>query len=203
MNYSNLPPSSPEKRREDFKAKPVVNSPARVKKRSPLRHAADIIFSGDRTNIKEDIIDEIVLPSIRDLIYEALSRGLESIFFARGERRGSRNSNRSYISYNTYSDRDRRDDRRDRYRSSRDLGEDLEYDTYQEAFDVKEEMLEILQTFGAVTVADLYDASKRTPPGGFPNEYYGWVDLADCYISKYRGRYILHMPHPVELPRNY
>lgn len=200
MNYSNLPPSSGGKRRdENFKVSPVVKGAVRQQRRSPIKHAADIIFSGDRASIKDDIIDDLILPSIRDLIFDSLSRMLEGLFYSRGERRSARGRRPAggYVSYDNYSNR-RPEERRP---SSNLYIDDMVYKTYNEASDVLDTLTEILSQFSAVTVADLYDASNMTPPRGYPDIYYGWTDLSDAYVSKVRDGYCLRLPKVSELPR--
>lgn len=199
MPEYNMPPNS-NKFKEDQKKKlePVVKGPVKIQKKSGAKRFAESIFSGDRTNIKDDIVYDLVVPSIRDLIFDALYRMLEGLFYSRGERRSRNKPRGNYVSYDSYSkDRDR-EPRGRRSVSSWNVDE-MVYPTYEEAHAVLDIMTELVGQYHMVSIAEMKDASNVTPDN-YTDEYYGWTDLSDAYISKVRDGYLLHLPKVVQLP---
>lgn len=77
--------------------------------------------------------------------------------------------------------------------------EDIVFEDVLEADTVRENMLEIIDQYGVVTVADLYDMTDLTAP--YTATKYGWTDLSDenVHIVRVRDGYILKLPTPLPL----
>ena len=185
----------PQRQREEKKVSSVVSSPVKVKKKSAVSRVAGSIFSGDRDGIGEEIIQELIIPSIKDLIFDSLSRMLEALFYRKGERKVKSKVRGGYVSYDSYS---RKEEPRRSY-SSAVQADEMIYGSYEEAHAVLDVISELMGQYHMVSVAELKDASGITPDD-YTDEYYGWVDISDAYISKIRDGYLLHMPRVVQLP---
>lgn len=128
------------------------------------------IFVGRELDEDQSLVEylayDICLPAFRNMVFDTVQNGMSMLLF--GEPTGSRGSNvttRSgsrYTNYSSYSSSNRRntrpvDDRIER-RSRRDkiYNDDLIFSTRGEAYDVVDNMLDALDDYGAVSLAELY-----------------------------------------------
>lgn len=181
--------------KREIKVEKVVNGKVRTRK-NDARKLADIFISEDASNVKSYIIDDLILPTFKKLIFEVGRDGLEMILFGRsGGDRSRRDSGRSRVSYRSYYD-DPRDDRRDTRRAgsrTRFDYDDLVFDTRGEAEAVYEGMLDILDRYKLVTVAAMYDLADVSID--YTANDYGWTSLrVHEPVKRVRDGYILNLP---------
>ena len=176
------------------KVEKVISGTAKVKKKNAGRKFADVFISEDAANVKSYVLMDVVVPAIKDVLANVVKDSIDMILFGgtgRDRRRSSSNS--SYVSYNRFSDRrdDRRYDSRTSIASRYDFG-DITIDSKGEAEEVLERMDELLDAYGMVTVADLYDLV------GISCEYtdnkYGWTNLRNARTVRTRDGYMLDLP---------
>lgn len=202
--------------------KPVERTPAapittaKVRKKSLGKKFKETFICQDAKEVKDDVVDRVVIPTIKDLVYDIFTGVIEGLLFGgeggrRKRRRGS-NGEKSNISYTNYyktsSSRSRdRDDRPSRRQI--DLDEIIfdahggTLDDRDDAQDVVDGLKQRIHQFGSALVQDVYDFIQITPPDYMVVEY-GWdsVDeLNDYSISKDRGCYILSLPAPHRLDK--
>lgn len=165
---------------------PVVGR-AKLKKKSSLQAIYDSLIAEDVSKIKEYIVCDVLVPSIKKTIDNVVKGSLDMFLY--GESRSSNNKNASRISYRDYYDRD---DRRDNTRRTRPSYNDIVLDNRSQAERVLEEMENILDKYDVVTVSDLYQLV------GLPDEYtdndYGWNNLANASVERYREGYAIRLP---------
>ena len=111
-----------------------------------------------------------------------------------GESKGRRSSvSSSYVSYRDYS---RRDDDRDRFRDSRTRTgyshDDIVLETRGEAEEVLSRMDELIDTYGVVSVADLYDLIGKSCE--YTDNKYGWTNIRNAEPIRVRDGYMLKLP---------
>lgn len=179
---------------EKKKVEKVVTGVAKVKKKSEVSKLKDIFISEDASNVKSYIIMDVLVPAIKKAIADIVTNGIDMILY--GETGHSkRSSNSSKISYRSYYDR-RDDDRRyDRDRSLVKQGydyDDVIIETRGEADAVISRMDEIIDMYGRVSVADLYDLVGIT--GNYTDNNYGWTNLASAEPIRVRDGYIIKLP---------
>ena len=58
-------------------------------------------------------------------------------------------------------------------------------------------MADLCETYGQVTVADLYDLVGIS--GSFTDNNYGWTDMREASVRRVRDGYILSLPRPRQL----
>ena len=200
MDRTDLKPNSnrfkngeqePEKRVEK-----VVTGKVIAKKKSGVRKFADEFINEDVKNIKSYVIGDVLIPAIKDAISDIVRNGIDMILYG-GSRPGYKRSTVDKISYSSYSKSD------SRYRDSRPATsynayslDDIILETRREAEEVVDRMYELLDTYGLVRVADLYDMVGRT--GNYTDNKYGWTSIrAD--IVRVREGYLIKMPRAIPI----
>lgn len=187
---------------EEKRVKKVVKAPVTIKQKSGTRKFLDNFISKDVVDIKEYLIGDVLIPTIKDTIWSAFTNTLEMTLFG-GTGRARRNDSTSrpssnYVSYSSYSSSDRFSDKyRDENRGSRSGfdPEDIVFSNIADAEAVLDQMAACIEQWGKVSVNDLYDMVDRTPPV-YTATRYGWTYLdADCKPVHLRGGgYILRLP---------
>lgn len=174
----------------------VVSGNVKAKK-NEARRLADVFISEDVKNVKSYVLMDVLVPTIKKAIVDIVTDGVNMIFFGgTGSRRGS--SNASYVSYRSYSDR--RDDRRplDKPRTPGYSYNDIILETRSEAEEVLTRMDEAIDTYGVVSVADLYDLVGIS--GNYTDNKYGWTNIKNAEPIRVRDGYMLKLPKalPIE-----
>lgn len=70
--------------------------------------------------------------------------------------------------------------------------DDVIYKSLGDANAVLHEMMDIIDRYGYVTIADMLDLSEK--PCSYTDNRYGWVDLRDASIISTRDGYIIDLP---------
>jgi len=184
---------------ERKKVEKVVKGVVKTKKKSEVRKLADIFVAEDAHTVKDYLIQDLLIPSIKNTILDLIVEGATIIF--KGESGRSRKSNSSvdYVSYRRYADRYDRDDRRYSERSRTSYGyDDIILESRAEAEEVLTRMDELIDTYGFVTVADLYDLVGKSC--NYTDNKYGWTNLRSAEPVRVRGGdYMLRLPKAVAI----
>jgi hypothetical protein len=189
---------------EKKKVDKIISGTAKVKKKSELRKFADNFISEDAGNVKDYLIKDVVVPNIVDLIEDIVVGGIRTLLRGDAGRRDRRDGRSygspSYVNYTRYSDR-----RDDRSRDSRDSRAVRGYDqgtvvvnSRQDAEAVIEQMDGIMETYGMVSVADLYDLVGMT--GNYTDNNYGWTNIRNAKAVRLRdGGWEIQMPRAIPI----
>ena len=178
------------------KVEKVISGETKVRKRSLVKRFADIFLSEDVGDVKQYLIYDILIPSIKENIYEAINGAVSMLFFGEATRRSKRpaspGSKGTIINYNAISTPTTRE-RLPSFSHSRIAHnfDDIIFETRNEAELVLDGMVEILNSeYGQVTVADFYDLAGRSTT--FTDNKFGWTDLRSARVagSASRGYYI-------------
>lgn len=167
--------------------KPIAK--ATTKKKNAL---AETFISEDASNIKSYILMDVLVPAIKKAVIDIVTDGISMLFYgdtSHGNRRS--NTTASYISYNRYSDRDRRDDRTS-YGRSRYSYDDIILKSRGEAEEVLDRMCEMIDTYGIVSVADMYDLVGIAT--NYTDNKYGWTNLRNAEPIRVSNGYMLKLP---------
>ena len=131
------------------------------------------------------------LPAAKKTLSEIVSNGIDMLLY--GETKSKSKSRGSKVSYSKYYD-----DREDDYRRSsrrRAVGydyEDVILESRREAEEVLNRMEDLIDSYGVVSVADLYDLVGIS--GKYTDNKYGWTNLRDADIERTRDGYLLVFP---------
>lgn len=178
-----------EKKPEDKKIEKVVTGAVKTKKKSEARKLADVFVAEDMSSVGSFILNDVVVPAIKKLIYDAGKNALEMSLFG-GPRRGDRDSHGAQVSYRQYYDNDRFDGR-PRARARLDF-DDLTFTNRGDAERVLDEMIATVRRYGLITVADMYEMAGERPP--YTSNNYGWMSLRGADVERGRDGYYLRLP---------
>jgi hypothetical protein len=180
---------------EEKKVKKVVSGKV-SKKENNTRKFAGLFVSEDAANVKSYVLMDVLVPAIKKAISDIVTDGIDMILY--GETRGKRSRSSGGVSYRSYyDDRDRRDRDRGRDRGGHGMSgrfdyEDIVFESRGDAELVREQMLDILDQYGMVTVADMYDLAGETAP--YTASKYGWFNIRTAEVTRIRNGYILKLP---------
>lgn len=175
--------------------KKVVSGTVKTKKKSEISKLSDIFISEDAANVKNYIFFDVLVPAIKNAIIDIATDSVNMIFGGSKRRNGvtySSPSRSSYISYNKFSDR--RDERRyDDVRGRTGYSyDDIILETRGDAEEVLDQMESLIDTYGMVSVADMYDLVGKTC--NYTDNKYGWTNLRNAEPVRMRDGYMLKLP---------
>lgn len=173
------------------KVEKVVHGRVRTKPKSGISKITDIFISEDAANVKSYIVMDVLVPAVKKAISDIVRDGIDMILY--GESRGRKSSSASgYVSYRDYS----RSDDRDRFRDSRSRSsyahDDIVLDSRGEAEEVLIRMDELIDTYGNVSVADMYDLVGKSSE--YTDNKYGWTNIRNAEPIRVRDGYMLKLP---------
>lgn len=204
VNYTSNSLKNRENKSEDKEkkvVKKVVKGKAKTKKKSEISKIASNIVSEEAKSIKEYTIYEVLIPVIKDTIVQLIEGSVNMFFYgeARSSGRSSRGrgtSNASKVSYMDYFEDRKRDSRIDDRRPSRYSYDDITFEYKADAEEVLNRMDEIVEQYGVVTVADLFDLAGITG-NGYTDQNYGWTSTRSASVERNRhGEYFLKLQRP-------
>lgn len=187
---------------EKKKIEKVIQGEANIKKKSIGRKVSDTFIKEDFGNVKNYIVTEVIIPNIIDLISETLHNTVDMMFHGEASynRRRSSNYNNSRVNYNTIFKNDPRNNTQQQsYRSvvGRNSLDDIILDSRADAEDILNAMMDALEDYKMVSVADLYDMLGKSTI--FTQNNIGWFDLTGARIERVREGYLLKLPRPTNL----
>jgi hypothetical protein len=188
---------------------PVTSAETRGRKRGLGRQFKETFVGGSARDAFGFAIDEVIVPTIRDMFVEAMQSGIDRLFY--GESRRPRPGGSPWggiggvgpkVSYPTPYNRmsqpsttkpaERSLSRRARARHSID---ELVIPSRQEAEEVIDRMFDLLSKYGVVHVADLYELTGIQ--SSHVDMKWGWVSLRGAKAVRLRqGGFLLDLPEP-------
>ena len=181
-----------------------VASASAVRRRKPLgRRFHETFVQGDGRSVMAKVTQNVVIPAVRDMIFETGQSFLENMIFGEGRssRRGAPPAGYGNIAYNrpqTAAGRTVLPNRTSNAARARGSFDEIVIDTMQGGEEVIDRMNDVISQWEVVTVADLYTLT------GFKAEHtdskWGWTDLRGASVSRTRtGGYLLNLPQPKAL----
>lgn len=193
--------------RETKKVEQITSAEAEKRKRGIGRQFKETFISGSARSAGEYMAKEVVVPAIRDTLFDAIQGGIERLIY--GDRSGhprrpgmSSYSGLGHVNYQGMSSSSRPPTSRSlsqQARSRHDFG-DIVIQNRQEAVDVLDRMYDILSRYGTVPVADLYELTGIA--SSHADHQWGWTSLRGAKVARMRnGAYLLDLPNPEPLGR--
>lgn len=191
-----------EKEKDNVRhAQQVINTPVKTEKKSPAKKFFENFISDDINSIKEHLVNDIVIPAVKDTIVDTIENFTSMLFYGtdskrvRGRRSGgySERTNYNVISYKGRSE-DR--DYTPRMRSMIDI-DDVIFNSRAEALDVLSALRDDLDKYGMVSVMNFKEMIGLKT--NFTEDKYGWYDLSACKVTNYKGGWIITLPKAKEL----
>lgn len=182
---------------KEKKVEKVVHGAVKTRKKSGLEKAKGLFISDDAANLKSYVLMDVLIPAFKKAISDIVTNGIEMILY--GETgRSRKNSPAGSVSYRNFYDR--RDSDRRQLNSPVRTGysvDDVVLETRGEAEDVLARMDELIEMYGVVSVADLYDLIGVT--GNYTDNKYGWTNIRNAEPIRVRDGYLLKLPKPLPI----
>lgn len=185
------------KQKEEAKKEKVIKQVAKGKvqtrKETKLGSLISKFIVSDLRTVSEYVVKDILIPSAKRTLGDMLNNGIDMMLY--GEVKPKRRStSSSRVSYASYYDRDDRTIRRDsNIGRARTSSHDVLLETRVEAEEVLNTLDDLIDQYGVVSVADLYDLVGLTSTNYTDNKY-GWTDLRHAEVRRDRDGYLLRMP---------
>lgn len=212
----NLPTQAPQRlgvtpQEERAPVKPIVSSPVTRKKKSLGQKFADTFIGNGVTDLKGYIINVAIVPTVKTLVCRLMQDIPQLIFFGRtGGPVGYTNYSSSQPPWDTR--RGSSGYRYDKigveasyyptartYQQPNYKFDDIIVGTAAEAESIRSEMLDRIEVYGAVTVAEVNDM-LRVPSEAIDNDW-GWYNIASCQIKQVRNGWMVSLPRCVYLKK--
>lgn len=194
-------PSNSDKSKERKEITPVTK--ARVKRESTAKKVVGEIIREDAKSVGETVLWDVIIPTVKNLISDTVTRGIESMLYG-GDTRPSR-SRSGYSDYSGYSrpkDRHDRSSERRPSRSARHAEPDrneIIFDTRSDANDVIDRMSDLIDQYGQVSLADLNALIGAS--SNFIDDNWGWTDMGSFNVRQVRDGFMLTHDEPQSLKR--
>ena len=196
--------NQPSKRGTDYdKPKLKLEGGVKEKKKSLGEKFSETFLSEDLNNVKGYVFKEIVVPSIKNLLFDTLSNAFQMIIF--GTTSPARNGGRKagYYDYNAISKSGSNNYRpvvndipRDRFDFR-----DLVFTSSRDAEEVLYTLFEYIHEYGHATVADYYNSIPGVS-SVYTDKDWGWKDLSEVRVRPVRDGFILTLPRPIFHPED-
>lgn len=173
--------------------KPVVQGGAKTKKKSDISKIGDVFISEDIKNVKSYVLMDVLVPAIKKAISDIVTNGIDMILYGETGRSTKRTSTDRFSYSSCYSG----DSRSSRPAESRNRFEydDIVFISRSDAARVQEELANVIDRYGFVTVLDYYDMAEITAP--HTANKYGWMSkqsIIHADIIRARDGYIIKLP---------
>lgn len=187
----------------------VITGEVVIRKKSVGRKFKELFFGGDFKTAARHIGANVLLPAFRNLMFETMIEGGKQVIYGDRGRGPSRREPeyRSRVSYNTIAGPMQRgpirDPREPAYlphqppymaKSNRYAFDEIIFPTRDECELVLEQMIEVINNFGFVSVADFYAMLEQPAP--WTDNDYGWTYLNNVQIRQVREGHVIDLPQP-------
>lgn len=182
---------SRKKQEERPKIQKIITGSVVRKKKSFGRKLVDIFISEDIEDVKGYILYEVLIPSIKTALSDAIGGGADMLLGTSVNRKKtySNGKNTPYGTFYKSGSTDRSIDK------TRRIGydyEDIILETRGEAEKTLSTLVDYIDQYGAVRLSDLQEMVGTT--GQFTDTYWGWTNLADASVKRVRDGYLLNLP---------
>lgn len=190
-----------ETRIEELK-RPVVKS--RVKKPSFFDKVKDTFINTDGNSVGHYVVWEVLIPALKDTAGDMVIQAVEMLLHGKTSGRSSRKTSASTrVSYqNYYRAPIRKPNQQDPQLRSPGLRTRLEaviFDYEEEAEIVLDWMMECIEMYGHVTVADFYETAGLINYSEHTDNSWGWYSMGRSRIVRTRDGFQIIFPSPSRL----
>ena len=180
--------TAPLERRKQEK---IVKGAVKIKKKNDIRKFTDVFISEDISNVKSYVVMDVLIPAIKKAVSDIVTNGIDMILYG-GNSQTRNRSGASKVSYSKYYDR-RDDHRYDNHKTRSEYSrDDIILETRGEAEEVLTRMDELIDMYGIVSVADLYDLVGKSC--NYTDNKYGWTNIRNAEAVRVRDGYMLKLP---------
>lgn len=210
MDQDEFPANSrvnrPAEKPDEKKVERVVLSGVSRRKPPLGRRFKELFVRGDAQSVGGYILNDILLPAVKDTIADMVSQGIERMLFGEGRSTSRRTGARPGAGptpYHRYAstppwqkDRQREEPRSRQARGTHNF-DDIILETRVEGEEVVERLYDLVNRYQEATVADLYELVGL--PAAFTDEKWGWTELRGAGVTRISNGYLLDLPRPIPL----
>lgn len=186
---------TPEKRE---KVEKVVTGIAKTKKRNGMKKFAGSIVSSDVDTVTQYLLTEVLIPAAKRTISDIVTNGIDMLLYNEAGRSHRRNGGGSKFNYSGCFDRPSEPRRAGSANRTGFDYDEIIFDSRGDAELVLEGMEMMIEKYGRISVADLYDMADVSNTN-FAAHKYGWADIRNARVAHVRDGYILNLPHPMPI----
>lgn len=191
-------PTNSNRSKEPKEITPVAK--ARVKRESTAKKVIGEIVREDVRSVGETVLWDVVIPAVKNLIADTVTRGIESMLYGGASRPRSRTSYSDYSGYSRpKAARDRPAERRER-RSAEPERNEIIFDTRSDAIDVIDRMSDLIDQYGQASLADLNALIGAS--SNFIDDNWGWTDMGSFNVRQVRDGFMLTHDEPQSLKQH-
>lgn len=185
---------NPEKHNKSEEKEITAIASGTRKKPSFFKRAFSDFVGEDVDSVGKYILRDVVIPATKNLIVDAFEGGLEMLLFGetRRSRRFGTTETKSIFNYAGISNgRTGRQEASLRARTRHEF-DDIVFETRAEAEEVLSSMIDYLEIYHIVSVADFYQLSNISAS---PQDHkWGWKSLKNANVARSREGYIIEFP---------
>lgn len=187
-------PAQPERP----KPEKVISGKAVAKPKGKLAQIAGNFIVEDFKKVKEYIIKDVILPTLKDMLWTSIARGSERMLY--GESGHSpKNSKLGHINYGGIFKQVVSNGDPARSTNRQHFLDSIILDDYGDAQRVLAAMEAYIAKYGSVTVAELHEFIDE-PMGDYTNTQWGWRSVNTVTITRVSdGKYKINLPEAVSL----
>lgn len=188
--------ASPEKR----KAEKVVSGKVTAKPKGEVAKFFETFFVEDARKVKDYLIKDVVIPTIKDTIWTIIARGSERMLYGEAGH-APKNSKLPYVNYNGLFKQNNNNNQTQTSGSTNNQYsvDNIILEDRGDAERVLETMRAYIADYGAVSISELYEFIGE-PIGDFATTRWGWRSLNTAGIMRTsNGGYKLDLPRAVSL----
>ena len=193
-------PLAPAEEPAKAKTEKVIRGTAKVKKKNEVQKLASSIISEDVSNVTNYIFKDVLIPSIKDALYDIVVNGAKMMLFGENAGPSSRRSGstNSRVSYRSYYDNGRQSSGNSIPKKSGYDFDPIIFDNRGDAEYTLDKMHDIVNSeYQVVSVMDMYCAAGIDCP--YTYDSYGWTSLAGAEIIKVRDGWMIKLPKALPL----
>lgn len=192
-----------EEKLKEKKVEKVVVGEVIQKPKGPGRKFKDVFFGGDARHAASFVTSDVLLPALRNLIVDMVTKGAERLIYGEANARRRPTNYGARYQYQGGASYSYRPDPRDRLplgaprvsRNARHEMNDIVIGTKEEAELVVERLIDIVDQYEVASLADLYELLGLT--SSHIDNKWGWTYLGSVQIRQIRQGYLLELP-PLE-----
>lgn len=181
--------------KENRPVKKVKRVPRQQPGNHPPMHKDNVVLESLAV-VWNNVMHEVLLPSLRDMLFEAVTEGANRVIYKEGTRTRSSAAKHKggHTNYNSIS-KGPRFSKKDQNMMMFDR---LTFDTRAEAQQVLDDLYSAISQYGALTVAEFYDTAGFTSTR-FTDENWGWISLRGSRVIRAKDGFALQLPDPIPL----
>lgn len=198
------PNTKKDQEKKDEKVVEKVVTGVVVKRRTPLGvRFKNVFVGGDFKSAVRYVGREVMLPALKNMVFDAWSEGGRRVLYKETDRRSQRAGypgvSTPRIRYDTSANRDPRDPRLTYpnaisvQRERHDIGQ-LILSSREDAEMVVDTLREIIERYQVASVGDLYELLGLS--SSYTDNKWGWTNLSEITIRQIREGYLIELPNP-------